>query len=127
MSIARRTPTGAAVLQPEVTVAITEAALDQLAAHGYGRLSMEAVARSAGVGKSALYRRWTGKQQMVLAVVSELSVPLAEVGDSGSLRGGLFAALHAMIDWLTGPRLSRIVPDLLAEAARNPALGEALH
>src|SRR5688500_14215538 len=53
----KRTPTGAAVLQPQVTSAITEAVLDELALHGYGRLSMEAVAKRAEVGKSALYRR----------------------------------------------------------------------
>src|SRR4051794_36297798 len=46
-----RTPTGAAVLQPEVTQAITEAAMWELAEQGYGRLSMEAVAKRAGVGK----------------------------------------------------------------------------
>jgi AcrR family transcriptional regulator len=58
----RRTPTGAAVLQPEITKAITGAVFDELADQGYARLSMEAVAKRAGVGKSALYRRWPSKQ-----------------------------------------------------------------
>ena len=60
-----RTPTGAAVLQPEVTQAITDAVLHELAEQGYGRLSMEAVAKRAGVGKSALYRRWASKDEMI--------------------------------------------------------------
>ncbi|MGO1054614.1 TetR/AcrR family transcriptional regulator [Crossiella sp. CA198] len=122
----RRTPTGAAVLQPQVTAAITEAALDELAEAGYGRLSMEAVAKRAGVGKSALYRRWPTKQDMVLAVVAELSVPMAAAPDTGSLRGDLLAALSAVRDWLTHPRFARIVPDLIAESARRPELGAAM-
>jgi AcrR family transcriptional regulator len=124
---ARRIPTGAAVLQPQITSAITDAVLDELAEHGYGRLSMEAVARRAGVGKSALYRRWPSKQDMVIAVLSEFSVPLAEVPDTGSLRQDLLATLHAVHDWLTHPRFATILPDLTAEAGRNPALAEAIH
>jgi AcrR family transcriptional regulator len=122
----RRTPTGAAILQPKITSAIIEAVLDELAEHGYARLSMEAVARRAGVGKSALYRRWPAKQDMVMAVLAEFSVPLAEMPDTGSLRGDLVAALHAVHGWLTHPRFSLILPDLTVEAARNPALAEAV-
>lgn len=122
----RRAPTGAAVLQPEVTAAITQAVLDELAEYGYGRLSMEAVAKRAAVSKSALYRRWPSKHHMVLAIVSELSVPLAEVPDTGSLHGDLHATLHAVAEWLTHPRISRILPDLIAEGARNQALGQAI-
>jgi AcrR family transcriptional regulator len=122
----RRAPTGAAVLQPQITSAITKAVLDELAEHGYGRLSMEAVAKRAGVGKSALYRRWPSKQDMVIAVLSEFSVPLAEIPDTGSLRGDLTATLRALYEWLTHPRIATILPDLTAEAGRNPALAEAI-
>jgi AcrR family transcriptional regulator len=121
----RRTPTGAAVLQPEITDAIIEAVLDELAEQGYGRLSMEAVAKRAGVGKSALYRRWPGKGEMVLAAISAISVPMAEMPDTGSLRGDLAATLRGITRWLTDPRFFRIMPDLIAEVVRNPELAEA--
>jgi hypothetical protein len=39
-------PAGAAVLRGEITAAIREAVLQELAEVGYGRLSIEAVARS---------------------------------------------------------------------------------
>lgn len=96
----RRTPTGAAVLQPDVTQAITEAVLDELAEVGYGRLSMEAVAKRAGVGKSALYRRWRSKHEMISAVVSEFSVSRAPEPDTGTLRGDLRESVQAVYDWL---------------------------
>ncbi|MGY1653194.1 TetR/AcrR family transcriptional regulator [Geodermatophilus sp. SYSU D01119] len=122
----KRTPTGAAVLQPGVTEAIAAAVLDEMAEVGYGRLSMDAVARRAGVGKSALYRRWPSKQDMVLTVLGDFSVALAEVHDTGSLHGDVVAALEAMRGWLTHPQFSRFFPDLIAEAGRNPALAEAV-
>ncbi|HEY3472506.1 MAG TPA: TetR/AcrR family transcriptional regulator [Amycolatopsis sp.] len=118
-----RTPTGAAVLQPEVTQAITDAVLHELAEQGSGRLSMEAVAKRAGVGKSALYRRWKSKDDMISAVVTEFSVSRAVLEDTGSLRGDLRATLQAVYDWLTDPLFSRILPDLVAEDARNPDRG----
>jgi AcrR family transcriptional regulator len=121
-----RTPTGAAVLQSTVTRAITEAVLDELAEQGYARLSMEAVAKRAGVGKSALYRRWTSKQEMAISVIAEFSGEQVRVPDTGSLRGDLRASLDTVTEWLTHPRFSRIMPDLVAEMARNPELGEVV-
>ena len=57
----RRVPAGAAVLRDDNTTAIRGAVLEELAAVGYGRLSIEAVARRAGVSKTAIYRRWRSK------------------------------------------------------------------
>lgn len=124
--MSRRTPTGAAVLQSTVTEAITEAVLDELSEQGYARLSMEAVAKRAGVGKSALYRRWTSKQEMAIAVIAEFSGEQVRVPDTGSLRGDLRASLDTVTEWLTHPRFSRIMPDLVAEMARNPELGKVV-
>ncbi|WP_290056148.1 TetR/AcrR family transcriptional regulator [Amycolatopsis solani] len=115
-----RTPTGAAVLQPEVTQAITEAVMWELAEQGYGRLSMEAVAKRAGVSKSALYRRWASKDHMIASVVTEFSVTRAPEVDTGTLRGDLRETMRSLIDWLTHPLFSRILPDLIAEDARAP-------
>lgn len=122
----RRAPSGAAVLQPGITAAITDAVLAELVERGYARLSMEGVAKRAGAGKSALYRRWPTKQEMVLAVLAEISVPMADVPDTGTLRGDLRAMAAAVTAWLTEPPFSRIIPDLVAEATRTPELANAI-
>jgi AcrR family transcriptional regulator len=122
----RRTPTGAAVLQPAITAAITDAVLTELAEQGYARLSMEAVAKRAGVGKSALYRRWPSKQEMALAVVAEFSVMRAVAPDTGSLRGDIRESLDTLMQWLSHSTFSRILPDLVAEMARNPELSDVV-
>ena len=119
-----RTPTGAAVFKPVVTRAITEAVLDEFAEQGYGRLSMEGVAKRAGVGKSALYRRWPSKQDMVVSVLSEFSVEISDVPDTGSLRGDLRATLDNLMEWIGDTRFARIFPDLIAESARTPRLAQ---
>ncbi|WP_033437492.1 TetR/AcrR family transcriptional regulator [Saccharothrix sp. NRRL B-16314] len=119
-----RTPTGAAVLQTAVTEAIAEAVLAELAEHGYARLSMEAVAKRAGVGKSALYRRWPSKQEMATSVISEATAAQAPpTADTGSLRDDLRETVNALMAWLAHPLFSRILPDLVAEMARTPELG----
>ena len=113
------------MLQPGITAAISDAVLAELVDRGYARLSMEGVAKRAGAGKSALYRRWPTKEDMVIAVIAEVSLPLADVPDTGSLRGDIRATVQAVADWLTTPPFSRILPDLVAEGARSPDMGRA--
>lgn len=45
--------------------AILRAALDLFITHGVGAMSIEQVARRAGVGKPTVYRRWSTKEQLV--------------------------------------------------------------
>ncbi|MQY09236.1 TetR/AcrR family transcriptional regulator [Actinomadura macrotermitis] len=123
---ARRRPAGAAVLRPHLTAAITEAVFAELAEVGYGRLTMEAVARRAGVSKPTLYRRWPAKEAMVAAVAGDVVTAVADVPDTGSLRGDVGHYLAATAGMLRHPLASRIIPDLLAEAGRASGLADAL-
>jgi AcrR family transcriptional regulator len=117
---------GAAVLREDITTAIRRAVLQELAAVGYGRLSIEAVARRAGVGKTAVYRRWSSKLDMVLEMVSDVAGNSLPLPDTGTLRGDLAVVLRIISRALSHPLASQIVPDLLAEAARNPQIAKTL-
>lgn len=117
---------GAAVLRGDITAALRRALLEELAATGYGRLSIEAVARRAGVAKTAVYRRWRSKLDMVLEVVAEVAGQKLTPPDTGSLRGDLDVVLRIIARALGHPLASQIIPDLLAEAARNPQIAETL-
>jgi AcrR family transcriptional regulator len=52
------------------TTAITEAALRQLAEHGYARVSMESIASEAGVARATVYRRFKDKADLITAAIA---------------------------------------------------------
>jgi AcrR family transcriptional regulator len=126
MNTSRRSPTGAAVLNPAVTDAIATAAIDLLVEMGYARLTMDGVAQRANVGKSAIYRRWPSKLDMIVHGLARLSTPPGPAPDTGSLRGDVRAVMQAAFDWLSDPRIRAALPDLIAESDRNPVLAEAV-
>lgn len=115
------------VLSDVTSQAIADAVFHELAAAGYGRLTIDAVARRASVGKAAIYRRWSSKQEMVLAVVEAVGIEAVTRADTGSLRGDLRAAFEQFVEHMRHPLVARIVPDLLAETARDTAFGAAMH
>ncbi|MGC5053974.1 TetR/AcrR family transcriptional regulator [Micromonospora sp. DT48] len=114
------------MLRGEITTAIRRALTQELAAVGYGRLSIEAVARRAGVSKTAIYRRWNSKLDLVLEVVAAAAGGRLPALDTGSLRGDLSLLFQVVTHALGHPLAAQIIPDLLAEAARNPSIDETL-
>ncbi|MER5657838.1 TetR/AcrR family transcriptional regulator [Streptomyces sp. NPDC002131] len=122
----RRAPAGAAVLREDVTEAIRAAVFEELAAVGYARMSIEGIARRAGVGKTAVYRRWRSKRHLVLDLVSAIAVQGLPAPDTGSLEGDLRLLYEVTSRALRHPVAGQIIPDLQAEAARNPEIAEAL-
>ncbi|HEU4347401.1 MAG TPA: TetR/AcrR family transcriptional regulator [Actinoplanes sp.] len=126
MATVKRAPAGAAVLRGDITVAIRHAVMNELAEVGYGRLSIEAVARRAGVGKTAIYRRWNNKLEMVLEIVSDVAGRAVPLPDTGSFAGDLQLLMMIASKALRHRIASQIIPDLMAEAARNPQIAETL-
>jgi AcrR family transcriptional regulator len=114
------------VLQDAVTDAIALAFFEELAAVGYGRLSIEAVAKRAGSGKAAVYRRWPSKRVMAVDLITKAAVDTVGVPDTGSLRGDLHLFLTTTAEGFLHPLASRIIPDVLAAAVREPTLAEGL-
>jgi AcrR family transcriptional regulator len=55
----------------QIDVAVLEATLAMLDDSGYGRLTIEEVARRAGTTKPAVYRRWPSRQRLVLAALGQ--------------------------------------------------------
>lgn len=113
-------------LSPDVTDSITQAVLLELAEVGFGQLSMDSVARRAGSGKSTLYRRWPSKQEMIMDAVAQVSVPHVEFSRADSLETVVAEMVMSVEAWLSDDLTRRIVPDLIAEAMRNPSLDDAL-
>jgi AcrR family transcriptional regulator len=100
--------------------------MNELAEVGYGRLSIEAVARRAGVGKTAIYRRWSNKLEMVLEIVSDVAGRSVPMPDTGSFEGDLQLLMMIASKALQHRIASQIIPDLMAEASRNPQIAATL-
>lgn len=122
----KRAPSGAAVMQPAVTDALTRALFAEWAERGYGALSLEAVAKRAGVGKAALYRRWPSKFAFVSDRIEMVGIGMARDRDMGSLRCDIRALLGDLRRTLRHPLVRRILPDLYAEVQRSPDLAAAI-
>lgn len=118
---------GSARLRDDLTRAIEAAAVDELAENGYGRFSMAAVARRAGVGKAAIYRRWATQEAMLIDLLAPKAVLLAEASPADSLPENLRTFVDATRRAFAYPRVASIVADLFAEGLRNPALFRVLH
>lgn len=106
---------------PRVDAAIVDATLHLLAEQGYGALTMEAVAGLAGVGKATLYRRYAGKEQLVVEAVATLAEPPQVVRGAG-VRDELVARLEAIRRKSTSSLAEKIFPQLISAKADNPEL-----
>jgi AcrR family transcriptional regulator len=83
------------------------------------------VAAEAGVGKATIYRRWPGKERLVLDAVREVTAPVA-VPDTGDLRGDLAAFTAVMAGEAAEAGLAQLLPGLAAAAVHNPDLRREL-
>jgi len=83
----------------ELEAALLDAAWDELAAAGLARLTMESVAARAKTGVAVLYRRWSNKDDLVLAAIAHYSkTHPVTVADTGTLRGDMLTLLTAVND-----------------------------
>ena len=101
--------------------AIIDAALSLFAESGPDGLCMEQVAARAGVGKATIYRRWPGKEDLLLDALAALKTPLPEPRGR-SVRDDLVAVLDAMCRDTADPRRARQFALLQGEGAKYPRL-----
>jgi AcrR family transcriptional regulator len=103
---------------------ILRAALDELAESGYERMTMDAIAARARTGKATIYRRWPSKAQLVvdaIASTGDKSITVADIPDTGSLRGDLLALADVGLRQENSGKL-RILAGLISALPRNPDL-----
>jgi AcrR family transcriptional regulator len=91
--MASRTRPGGRPLDESVGQAILDAAWRLLLEDGYSRMSIARVADEAGVGRPAIYRRYSDKAQLVAAVIEDKTSRVPPI-DTGSAREDLIAHLE---------------------------------
>ncbi|MCU1462980.1 MAG: transcriptional regulator, TetR family [Acidimicrobiales bacterium] len=101
------------------------AAAELLDEVGYDALTIEAVARRAGVSRGALYRRWPNKGFLVYEVLLAPAGP-GEVKDSGDLIADLRQVATDNAASFRDPKRRAVVVPLIADLLRDPRLAEEL-
>ncbi|MGI5131275.1 TetR/AcrR family transcriptional regulator [Pseudonocardia sp. CA-107938] len=103
---ARRRPGGRTA---RVREAVLRATVDELVSRGTADVSLDAIARRAGVNKATLYRRWGGHAGLVLDAVEWYGVARADVPDTGSFDDDLRGWARSIQRMLTDPAASALV------------------
>jgi AcrR family transcriptional regulator len=110
-------------LDPTIDRAITAATLTLLRERGFARMSMEAVASAAGVGKPAIYRRFRDKAHLVAGTIQD-QLPQMEVPDVGDTRAELWMGVERGFPADPAAYVG-LIGGLMAEKERHPELIEA--
>ena len=105
--------------------AIYRAALDELAEHSFDDLSVERIAHRAGTGKSAIYRRWPTRLDLVVATLADAFPPPGPVTTTGDLRTDLLLFHRRMAEALGGT-LGAALRANIGQHGQYPELAAAL-
>ncbi|HEV7581818.1 MAG TPA: TetR/AcrR family transcriptional regulator [Mycobacterium sp.] len=107
---------------------ILNAALAALAEHGYQATNMNDVAARAGVGKAAIYRRWSSKAALITDALVYWRPDLMsdEAPDTGSLTGDFEFLVERAARNDDNLISNDLVLRVAVEAAHDPELATAL-
>jgi len=106
---------------PRIDAAILAATADLLVQIGYSNLTLAAVAERAGTTKTALYRRWSSKAELVHEAAFPVA-PTALVSPAGDMAADLQAMIAAARDVFTTPVVRAALPGLVADMSADAEL-----
>lgn len=105
--------------------AILHAAYELLQETGFRQVTIEGVARRAGVGKSTIYRWWKNKSVLLLEAVNSMEESYPEFQETGDTRATLVLEVQGVIDYFA-VGAGRAFLDLVAESRFDRSLAEVL-
>ena len=101
--------------------ALWDAGLAVFLEAGYSAASLAEIARRAGVGTPAIYRRWPTKADMAMDIVEHVAVP-EPIPDTGSIREDLVEFMTLRLRTWSKPLFRKLVLPLLMEGNREEPL-----
>ncbi|MFE6892255.1 TetR/AcrR family transcriptional regulator [Streptomyces sp. NPDC057694] len=110
----------------EARRAVLDAALRLLADADGAAVSVDAIAKEAGVGKQTLYRWWPSKGAVLLDALTDRAEAAAPVPDSGALREDLRAVVAATFAGAQRAPVAPALRTLVREAAQDPHLADLM-
>jgi AcrR family transcriptional regulator len=102
---------------------ITAATRHLLVRDGYDQVSMDAIAREAGVSRPTVYRRWPSKVHVVFdAAFTDSSAGDHVLTGTGDFDADLREFVRAMVEFWREPVVEAATLGILAERRRDPEL-----
>ncbi|BBY26975.1 TetR-like C-terminal domain-containing protein [Mycolicibacterium sediminis] len=103
----------------KIDAAIVQATRDLLLETGYSALSLSAIAARAGTTTAAIYRRWSGKAQLVHEAILPAEV-MAMPSASGDVVEDVRALVEATRIMFDRPEVRMALPALIADTVADP-------
>ncbi len=116
-----KTPGAGRPRDPRIDAAILQATADLLVEIGYADLTMAAVAERAGTTKSALYRRWPSKPELVHEAAFAVP-PAPSTSPDAGVADGVQTMVCSARDTFTSPVVRAALPGLIGDMAGDPDL-----
>jgi AcrR family transcriptional regulator len=110
----------------KVRAAVLAATLGELTVVSYADLTVDNVARRAGVHKTTVYRRWKDRESLVADALTDYVAREFPIPDTGTLDGDLRVLARSLVSWLSGPTGNAIFWTLIS-ASRLPEIAEITH
>ncbi|HET6195823.1 MAG TPA: TetR/AcrR family transcriptional regulator [Acetobacteraceae bacterium] len=113
--------------------AMLEAAASLFMAHGYGAVSMDAVARAAGVSKATLYAHFSSKEQLFATIIGDACRQKIALGDellpadAADVRSALTGFGGRLLRFFLEARPLALHRVVIGESPRFPELGRAFY
>ncbi len=90
---------------------------------GYAGLTIEAVARTAGVSKATIYRWWDSKGELVLEAAGH-EISIGVVPDSGDPVGDIETAIGQLIETFSQPLASVVIFAAITTGQNDPVMAQ---
>lgn len=98
--------------------AVLQATLELLAEVGFEAMSIEAISARAGVGKTTIYRRYSGKEELVADAIESLRQDVV-IPDTGHLWSDLDALIENAAQITLSPLGRQTVAMIISSASSN--------
>ena len=82
---------------------VLAAAFDELVANGFDGATVAGVAKRSGVHETTVYRRWTTRENLLVAALLERSAGAIPAPDTGSIKGDLLAIVREVLAYVGSP------------------------
>ena len=106
----------------ETRRAILDAALSMIGELGYDNISIEAIARQAGVSKQTIYRWWPSKGAVILEAATRSINPAVALPDTGDIVADLRTQLTEIVEVVTTTDFGAAYRGLMAAGQSDPQL-----